>query len=72
MRYNSACSVAASSGALLEPLTLFQEPELFLSLFVRDLAAAELPTLSCNHRYGVEVFGRRLGSIPASWTLLQR
>ena len=25
---------------------------------------SKLPTLSCNHRHGVEVFGRRLGSIP--------
>jgi hypothetical protein len=29
MRYNTACSYAASSGALLETLTLFREPGLF-------------------------------------------
>jgi hypothetical protein len=39
MRYNSACSYAASSGPSLNP-NLFLEPELVLfSVFARDLAA---------------------------------
>ena len=59
-------------GPLLESLTLFQEPELFLSLFVRDLAAA----VSYDHNLGAVGISHlprpRYSVCTCTWALGQR